>query len=149
MRKLLVIFILLFLSSIDAFNQEQKFVFKKDLIWKDGPPSLPKGCKIAILEGDMKEGPFTVRLMFPPNFKVPPHFHPAMEHVTVLEGTLYLGVGEVFDKKKTTAMNPGDFEVMPVQHPHFAYTKGRVIIQAHAVAPWAVTYVNEKDDPRK
>src|SRR5438034_4319720 len=33
------------------------------LQWKDGPPSLPKGAKIAVLEGDpAKEGPFVFRV---------------------------------------------------------------------------------------
>jgi len=32
------------------------------LKWQDGPPSLPKGAKIAVLEGDPgKEGPFAFR----------------------------------------------------------------------------------------
>ena len=32
------------------------------LEWKDGPPSLPKGAQIAVLEGDPgKEGPFARR----------------------------------------------------------------------------------------
>jgi hypothetical protein len=36
--------------------------FPDKLEWKDGPPSLPKGAKIAILEGDpSKEGPFVFR----------------------------------------------------------------------------------------
>jgi hypothetical protein len=40
------------------------------LEWKDGPPSLPKGAKIAILEGDpSKEGPF-VSALLPDGYRI-------------------------------------------------------------------------------
>src|SRR5687768_728164 len=59
-----------------------------DLKWSDGPASLPAGAKIAILNGDpKKEGLFTMRLQFPPGFKIPPHTHPGAEHVTVISGS--------------------------------------------------------------
>ena len=57
-----------------------------NLTWVDGPVSLPKGAKVAMLEGDMKSGPFTIRAKIPANYKIPPHFHPGVEHVTVISG---------------------------------------------------------------
>ena len=34
--------------------------------WGEGPASLPKGAKLAVLEGDpLKEGPFVMRLKLP------------------------------------------------------------------------------------
>ena len=51
------------------------------------------------MEGDpAMEGPFTLRLQLPDGFSVPPHWHPAVEHVTVISGTFNLGMGEKFDK---------------------------------------------------
>ena len=48
-----------------------------DLKWKDGPPSLPPGAKIAVLEGDpAKPGPFVFRVKVPDGYKIPPHTHP-------------------------------------------------------------------------
>src|SRR5688500_1154572 len=44
-----------------------------DLTWVDAPPSLPKGAKVAVLEGDpAKAGPFTIRLQLPAKYKVAP-----------------------------------------------------------------------------
>src|SRR4030095_9091512 len=44
------------------------------LQWGDAPPSLPKGAKLAVLQGDPgKPGPFTLRLKTPANYKIPPH----------------------------------------------------------------------------
>lgn len=56
--------------------------------WKQGPPSLPKGALVAVLEGDpSKEGPFVFRAKLPDGYRVPPHTHPKTERVTVISGT--------------------------------------------------------------
>src|SRR5688572_10884966 len=40
-----------------------------EIQWKDGPPTLPKGAKIAVLEGDpTKEGMFVMRVRAPDGF---------------------------------------------------------------------------------
>src|SRR3970040_2185671 len=76
-------------------------VVPTDITWKDGPASLPKGVKSAVVEGDpTKAGPFTMQLKLPANYKVPPHWHPAIEHVTVLSGSFHMGLGEVVDESQ-------------------------------------------------
>src|SRR5688500_9826987 len=63
--------------------------------WVDTPPSFPSGAKWAVIEGDPRQaGPFTFRVKVPAAFKMPPHRHPNIEHVTVLSGTFQLGMGE-------------------------------------------------------
>ncbi len=58
-----------------------------DLKWAD-VPSLPPGAKIAVIEGPMNEAkPFTMRLRLPADYRIPAHFHSAIEHVTVISGT--------------------------------------------------------------
>src|SRR5690348_3604113 len=60
--------------------------------WQEGPPSLPKGSMIAVLEGDpSKEGPFVFRVKLPDGYRIPPHTHPKTERVTVLSGTFIIG----------------------------------------------------------
>ncbi len=74
-----------------------------ELTWKD-LPSLP-GVKIAVIEGQLdKAVPIMFRLKFPANFKVPPHWHPGIEHITVISGTLHMGLGNVFEASKTRAL---------------------------------------------
>ena len=69
------------------------------LKWQQGPASLPAEAKLAVLEGDpAKDGPFTMRLMLSDGYKIPPHTHPKVEHVTVITGTFNLGMGEKFDQ---------------------------------------------------
>src|SRR5687768_60006 len=56
-----------------------------DLEWRDGPPSIPDGAKMVLLEGDpSKEGYFAMRLQLPNGYKLPPHWHPNVERVTVI-----------------------------------------------------------------
>jgi hypothetical protein len=122
----------------------------KKLTWKTGPASLPAGIQIAVLEGDLtKVGPFTARLILPANYRIPPHFHPAIEHVTVLEGSFYMGTGKEFNQSSATELKTGDFAVMPIGFAHFAFTHDKAIIQLHGIGPWGITYINEADDPRK
>jgi anti-sigma factor ChrR (cupin superfamily) len=71
-----------------------------ELAWKD-LPSLP-GVKIAVIEGPLdKPVPIMFRLKFPPNFKVMPHWHPGIEHITIISGMLHMGLGSAFDAAKT------------------------------------------------
>ena len=53
------------------------------------------------------------RLKFPANYQVPPHSHPGIEHITIISGTLNMGMGDVFDKTKTRALTPGSVAIMP------------------------------------
>jgi quercetin dioxygenase-like cupin family protein len=117
--------------------------------WVAAPAVLPSGARLAVLEGDpAKPGPFTMRLEMPGGYRIPPHFHPVIEHVTVIDGTFYVGMGETFDGSKATALRTGTFAALEPGVRHFAFTKGATIIQLHGVGPWALTYVNAADDPR-
>src|SRR5687767_13293048 len=120
-----------------------------EIKWMDGPPSLPKGAKVALLEGNPTlEGPFTMRLQLPDGFSIQPHWHPAVEHVTVISGTFNLGMGEKLDTTAGRALPAGAFAFMPPRMRHFAWAKGETVIQLHGTGPWQINYVNPADDPR-
>ena len=120
-----------------------------DLKWTD-IPSLPPGAKIAVIEGPMTEAvPFTFRLKFPANYKIPAHWHPAIEHVTVISGGFNMGTGDKLDTSKSKELRAGSVAIMQPKTPHFGWTKEEAIVQVHGVGPWGVTYVNPEDDPRK
>lgn len=122
-----------------------------EIAWADGPPSLPPGAKFAILEGNPAEAvPLTLRLKFPPNYRVPPHFHSVIEHVTVFSGTLNVGMGDKATYSGGVALSAGSFAAMPKKMVHYAWTGNEgVVFQLHSVGPWSITYIDPKDDPRK
>jgi len=120
-----------------------------EIQWQDGPGSLPAGAKFAVLEGDpSKEGFFTMRLWLPDGFKIQPHWHPKVEHVTVISGTFNVGMGDKFDQTTTRAMPSGTFGFWPAEMKHFAWAKGDTVLQLHGIGPWVITYLNPADDPR-
>lgn len=133
----------------EAMQPEHILVTPADVEWADAPASLPAGAKVASLEGDpSKPGPFTLRLQFPANYRIAPHWHPADEHVTVLSGDFALGMGDTFDESALTTLPTGGFAMMRKETRHFAQSKSGAIVQLHGVGPWGLTYVNPQDDPR-
>jgi hypothetical protein len=120
-----------------------------DLKWVD-VPSLPAGAKLAVIEGPLNEAvPFTMRLRLPANYQIPAHWHPAIEHVTVMSGTFNIGIGDKVDRSMTKALATGSVAIMQPKTNHFVWTDQETIVQVHGVGPWAITYVNPADDPRK
>jgi quercetin dioxygenase-like cupin family protein len=120
------------------------------LAWAPGPPSLPPGTEFVLLEGNPAEAvPLTLRLRFPANYRIPPHWHSVIEHVTVLSGTLNVGMGEQATYTGGTALNAGSFAAMPAKMVHSAWAGPEgVTLQLHSVGPWSITYVRAADDPR-
>ena len=142
------VFALLFTSFQDGPSPEI-LIRPGDVKWMDGPPSLPKGSKFAVLSGDpAKEGPFEMRLKFPADYKIMPHSHPVEEHLTILEGTFFVSRGDAFDPLKVKDLPAGSYARLPAKSNHFALCKGEVILQLHSHGPWAITYANPGDDPR-
>lgn len=121
-----------------------------EIKWLDSPPSLPPGAKVALLEGDpAKEGFFAMRIRMPDGYRIPPHTHPKVEHVTVISGTFNFGMGEKFDQSATQEMPAGTFGFWPAGMKHFVWVKGETVVQLHGIGPWKIEYVNPADDPRK
>lgn len=131
-------------------DKDHEVVTPAEIKWVDGPSSLQPGAKMVILEGDpTKEGPFVIRVKLPDGFRVAPHTHPKDERVTVITGTLYLGMGGTFDEKLGVALPAGSYGRTAAGMKHFGWVKGETILQLHGTGPWAVEYVNPDDDPRK
>ncbi len=102
-----------------AWAADHTMVAPKDLKWEDNP-ALPPGAKVAVIEGPLDQAtPFIVRVKLPANYKIPAHRHPAMEHATVLSGTLHIGTGDKLDAKKTQAVPAGGVVIMPAKTNHF------------------------------
>jgi quercetin dioxygenase-like cupin family protein len=141
------------LLAVTTFAQDHSpgiFLNPPDgLQWKAGPPSLPKGAQIAVLEGDpSQEGMFVFRVKVPDGYRIPPHTHPKMERVTVIAGTFNIGMGEKFDEKLLKPMPTGTYGYWDSGMKHFVQAKGETIAQFHGMGPWKIEYVNPADDPR-
>ena len=121
----------------------------EEVQWGDAPPMLPPGAKIAVLSGNPgAEGLYTVRLKFPAHYAIPAHSHPKDEHVTVLKGTVFMGMANKLDLKAGKALPVGSFAITPAGVTHYAYTEDEAIILLHGMGPVDFKYVNPSDDPR-
>jgi hypothetical protein len=117
--------------------------------WK-AVPSLPPGAEMAVIEGDLRSSrPFTFRLRLPDDYIIPPHTHPAVERVTVLSGTLYLGEGTALDYAATRILPAGSIAILPQGMAMYAFTEGETILQLHGEGPWDIVYANPAEDPRR
>lgn len=104
----------------------------------------PPGGKCALIGGDSSgPGLFAHRIALPGQYTMPPHYHPTVEHVVVLEGVYYAGFGDTFDRSKLKAFPAGSFLRLPANLPHFAWTEGPVVVHVYAEGPWGLTPVKQ------
>lgn len=157
MKKILIpaslILAAVFLFATEEQSQtstsEHRFVSPSDMQWSDAPPGLPAGAQMAVLDGDPgKPGSFTVRLKTSDGYKIMPHTHPTAERVTVISGTIFLGMGDKFQEAGTHEMGAGSFAVMPKNMSHYVWKTTDAVVQIHSEGPFKINYVNPADDPR-
>jgi mannose-6-phosphate isomerase-like protein (cupin superfamily) len=122
-------------------------VRSSDVTWKP----LRPGAEIAVVSGDPDAtgAPFVMRFRYHGDVRVPPHWHPTDEHMTVLSGTFVVGMGERFDESSATVLGAGAYARIPARMAHYAASKGDTLVQVHGIGPFAINYVNPADAPVK
>ncbi len=95
---------------------------------------------VEILYGDpAKVGePFVMRIRELAGGVIPPHKHPVDEHITVVRGTVYFGVGDKFDHGALKEMKAGSYAFIPKGSTMFGYTPEAAIVQVHGVGPFHI-----------
>jgi quercetin dioxygenase-like cupin family protein len=121
----------------------------KGLKWMAGPPGLPSGSTFAVVSGNPgKAGHFVIRAKFPADYAVPAHWHPTNEKVTVLSGKLHYGMTDKLDMAKAKTLRAGHSVTMKAKMDHWVHAPAATTIQVSGRGPFAITYVDPKDDPR-
>ena len=135
------------LAQTPAAGPHHKVVAADAIQWKQ----LRPGAEIAVISGDpSKEGsPFVMRFRYSGKARIPPHWHPTDEHLTILAGTFRLGVGERGDESATTPLGPGAYGFVAAKMAHYAWAEDGTTVQAHGIGPFVINYVNPADDPNK
>lgn len=131
--------------SKSASTKNAMQVCETNLTWSDTKPPMLPGAKIAIVEGNPKtEGHFTIRVKFPPYYKIPPHIHPVDERTTVLKGTISIGFGDVLDTLNAKKVTEGCFYLNPAGVHHYAFTSGEETeIQISTNGPWGLELIEK------
>lgn len=60
-----------------------------------------------------------------------------------------MGTGDKLDQSATKALSAGSVAIMPPKTHRFAWASEQTTVQVHGVGPWAITYVNPAEGPRK
>lgn len=116
-------------NPVLARSGDHMMAVPDDLTWTDVAP-LPAGARLAVIEGPLTEAvPFTFRLKFPAGYMLAAHWHPAIEHVTVLSGTFNMGTGDKLEHSRTMALTPGSIAIMQPKTTHFAWTKEETLVR--------------------
>lgn len=108
------------------------------------------GLERVVVSGDPDKpgAPFVMRLRSKAAATIAAHYHPVDENVTVLAGTLKLGMGEKYDAKALHPLTAGSYSFMPKNTRHFGTFLPGTVIQVHGVGPFQLIFVNPADDPR-
>lgn len=95
---------------------------------------------VEVLYGDPEEAgePFVIRIRELPGGVIPPHRHPVDEHITVVQGTIYFGTGETFDRAAAKEMKTGSYAFIPKGTTMFGWTPEPAIVQVHGVGPFHI-----------
>ena len=107
--------------------------------------AMPKasGVQMATLFGNPSaSGPYIFRLRLQNGAKFPPHFHNDTERVTVISGTLLVGLGNTMNVSKMIALPAGSIVSIPAGVHHYAMARGLTILQLDGTGPFTMTAVH-------
>lgn len=144
--------VVLLCTTLLAAPPTAKHAFTPDAIpYGPVPAFVPPGAQLAVVEGDptAPTGDFTVRLKMPDGYRIPPHWHPKRENVTVISGNLKFGMGDTFEESKMATFGPGSFAYLDPDMHHYVAASGEVVVQVHGMSPFQFNYVNPNDDPSR
>ena len=84
---------------------------------------------------------YVIRIHSEAGYIIMPHTHPEDEHITVLQGTWELGMGERFNRKALETMEMGGYGLVGKKMAHFAFSKTDAVVQVHGIGPFTTTWV--------
>lgn len=95
-----------------------------------------KGSSLATLAGNPnKSGMSVIRVKMPDGYTNTPHYHAHPEYITVIQGTVLLGMGDTINKAKAKAYPAGSFIMVPTGVHHWSVAKGDTIEQVSGEGP--------------
>ena len=95
-----------------------------------------------------KSGEFVVRLSLPAGYEILA-FPSTDEHVRITKGEFLVGIGDALDLAKTMRLAVGDTGTITAKMHHCAIARVATELGIRGEGPFAMTYVNPVDDPRR
>ena len=96
-----------------------------ELNWR----GLDSGVQYAPISGQERTSDMYVyRVAFPKGHKSEPHYHTDQRVITILQGSLYVGYGDVYDETKLKKLPEGSVFTEPKDTPHFVWAKDEKVL---------------------
>lgn len=104
---------------------------------------LNNGVRMLSLYGDpaVAGEQFVFRLEVHPGFAMGPHTHPVTEHMTVLSGRFFVGLGETMDRSAAKGYGPGSYIAVAADAPAYMWVEEVTVVQVHGVGPFTTEFV--------
>ena len=118
--------------------------------WAIAPWFFPAGAEITFVDGNPNiDEAFLVRLAFPKNYRIPPHYHGTDIHVEVQQGAMAIGFGDRMDLHQTLVLAAGDTASVQAGTRYYIATRATTLIAMRSRGPFTLTYVHPDDDPSR
>jgi hypothetical protein len=85
---------------------------------------------------------FAIRIHNDAGYIAMPHVHPMDEHVVVVQGAWWFGMGSHFEPSALKEVKFGEFTIGPKNMPHFGWAKVETTIHVYGVGPFRSTLVD-------
>ncbi|MBC5829629.1 MAG: cupin domain-containing protein [Candidatus Eremiobacteraeota bacterium] len=135
-QRLFLAFVLMLASPLAVSASPPTIVLPTNTHWTAMTSGPMAGAQMAILMGNpSKPGPYIMRVKVKDGTKFAPHFHGELENVTVISGTLMVGLGDKMNTAKMKAIPAGGFVSVPSGLHHYAMAKGETVLEIAAMGP--------------
>ncbi len=95
-----------------------------------------KGTSAVVFVGNpAKSGTSIMRVEMPDGYVNKPHYHSHPEYITVMQGALLFGTGDVVNKANGTLLPTGSFIMIPAGVHHWSVAQGATIEQIGGEGP--------------
>ena len=100
---------------------------------------------VRVLSDPAQPGMYVSRNRFAPGQTSRPHYHDQDRYITVIKGTWWVGVGDVYDVEKMMPIKTGGFMFHPAGYHHYDGAKDEeVIVQIMGMGPVKTTQTEIK-----
>lgn len=85
---------------------------------------------------------FAIRIHNDAGYLVMPHVHPMDEHIVVVQGAWWFGMGSRYEPSVLKEVKLGDFTIGPKNMRHFGRSKVESIIHVYGVGPFSTKLID-------
>ena len=85
---------------------------------------------------------FAIRIHNDAGYLVMPHVHPMDEHIVVVQGAWWFGMGSRFERSALKQVELGAFTIGPKDKPHFGWSKVESTIHVYGIGPFSSKLVD-------